>query len=117
MTSRDDGTTRRKVLECMTWAGTGLLWTVAGGVPRSLGLVGEATAHVSPGLTSLQISDSDMGVDKPANPSVKGTLEEAINRIKAMPQKPAFMLPTGDITHLSKPAEFDDADKIIAQAR
>ena len=46
MTSNNDshgeGTTRRKVLECMTWAGTGLLWTVSGGVPRSLGLVDQA---------------------------------------------------------------------------
>jgi len=117
MTSRDDGTTRRKVLECMTWAGTGLLWTVAGGVPRSLGLIGEANAQASPGFTFLQISDSHMGFDKPANPNVKGTLEQAISRIKAMPQKPAFMLHTGDITHLSKPGEFDDADKIISEAR
>jgi len=117
MTSRDDGTTRRKVLECMTWAGTGLLWTVAGGVPRSLGLIGEANAQASPGLTFLQISDSHMGFDKPANPNVKGTLEQAISGIKAMPQKPAFMLHTGDITHLSKPGEFDDADKIISEAR
>ena len=54
------------------------------------------------GLTFLQISDSHMGFDKPANPNAKGTLEEAIGRIKAIPQKPAFMIHTGDITHLSK---------------
>ena len=24
---RDDGVSRRKVLECMTWVGTGVLWT------------------------------------------------------------------------------------------
>ena len=81
MTSSDDGngegTTRRKVLECMTWAGTGLLWTVAGGVPRSLGLVDQAMAAEAPGLTFVQISDSHMGFDKPANPNAKGTLEEA----------------------------------------
>jgi 3',5'-cyclic AMP phosphodiesterase CpdA len=112
-----DGTTRRKVLECMTWAGTGLLWTVAGGVPRSLGLVDGAMAAEAPGLTFLQISDSHMGFDKPANPNAKGTLEEAIARINAIPQRPSFMIHTGDITHLSKPAEFDDADKIISQAK
>src|SRR6476661_4239827 len=108
-----DGTTRRKVLECMTWAGTGLLWTVSGGVPRSLGLLGEASAAEA-GFTFMQISDSHMGFDKPANPNTKGTLEEAIGHIKALPQKPSFMLHTGDITHLSKPPEFDDADKIIS---
>jgi hypothetical protein len=112
-----DGASRRKVLECMTWAGTGLLWTVAGGVPRSLGLVDGAMAAEAPGLTFLQISDSHMGFDKPANPNAKGTLEEAIARVKAIPQKPSFMIHTGDITHLSKPAEFDDAEKIISQAR
>src|SRR4029078_2852220 len=121
MTSNNDGfgngTTRRKVLECMTWAGTGLLWTVSGGIPRSDGLLGEANAAESQGLTFLQISDSHMGFDKPANPNAKGTLEEAIVRIKALPARPAFMLHTGDITHLSKVSEFDDADKIISRAR
>ena len=85
MTSNNDGfgngTTRRKVLECMTWAGTGLLWTVSGGVPRSLGLVDQAVAQEKQGLTFLQISDSHVGFDKPANPNAKGTLEEAIGRI------------------------------------
>jgi 3',5'-cyclic AMP phosphodiesterase CpdA len=100
----------------MTWAGTGLLWTVAGGVPRSLGLVDEAMAAEPKGLTFLQISDSHVGFDKPANPNAKGTLEEAIGRVKAMP-KPSFMIHTGDITHLSKAAEFDDADKIISEAK
>jgi 3',5'-cyclic AMP phosphodiesterase CpdA len=111
------GVSRRKVLECMTWAGTGVLWTIAGGVPHSLGIVGEAQAQAAAGLTFLQISDSHMGFDRPANPNVNGTLEEAINKIKALPVKPSFMIHTGDITHLSKVAEFDDADRIISQAR
>ena len=121
MTSSDDGhgegPNRRKVLECMTWAGTGLLWTVSGGVPRSLGLVDQAVAAEAPGLTFLQISDSHMGFDKPANPNVNGTLEEAMAKVKALPIKPAFMIHTGDITHLSKPKEFDDADRIIGTSR
>src|SRR5438128_11374833 len=96
---------RRGLLKCMSWAGTGLLWTVSGGVPRSLGLVDQAMAAEAPGLTFMQISDSHMGFDKPANPNAKGTLEEAIGRIKALPQRPSFMIHTGDITHLSKPAE------------
>jgi 3',5'-cyclic AMP phosphodiesterase CpdA len=121
MTAHDhdhgDGPSRRKVLECMTWAGTGVLWTISGGVPHSLGLVDEANAAEAKGLTFLQISDSHMGFDKPANPNAKGTLEEAIGRIKAIPKKPAFMIHTGDITHLSKASEFDDADQIISQAK
>src|SRR6202166_1592404 len=127
MTDHNDGVSRRKVLECMTWAGTGVLWTISGGVPHSLGLVDEAKASEAMaaeakstealGLTFLQISDSHMGFDKPANPNAKGTLEEAITRIKALPTKPSFMIHTGDITHLSKVSEFDDAEKIISQAK
>jgi 3',5'-cyclic AMP phosphodiesterase CpdA len=114
---RDDGVSRRKILECMTWAGTGVLWTVAGGVPRSVGIIGEAQAAPASGLTFLQISDSHVGFDKPANPNAIGTLEEAIKKIGTLPAKPAFVIHTGDVTHLSKPSEFDDADRIIAQAR
>jgi 3',5'-cyclic AMP phosphodiesterase CpdA len=110
----DGGLSRRKILECMTWAGTGVLWTMTAGVPRSMGIIGEAMAADPSGLTFLQISDSHVGFDKPANPNALGTLEEAINKIKALPVKPAFVIHTGDVTHLSKPSEFDDADRIIA---
>src|SRR5438046_5185067 len=112
-----EGVSRRKVLECMTWAGTGVLWTISGGVPRSLGLVNSALAAAPAGLSFLQISDSHVGFDKPANPNALGTLEEAIAKINAMPAKPSFMIHTGDITHLSKAAEFDNAERIISQAK
>src|SRR5207253_9355596 len=108
---RDDGVSRRKVLECMNWAGTGVLWTISGGVPRSLGIIDEAMAQDAGGLTFLQISDSHVGFDKPANPNALATLDEAINRVKALPVKPSFVIHTGDITHLSKPGEFDDANR------
>src|SRR6201995_187077 len=74
--NQGDGISRRKILECMTWAGTGVLWTISGGVPRSLGLVDAANAAEPAGLTFLQISDSHIGFDKPANPKAAGTLEE-----------------------------------------
>jgi len=114
--SENTGPSRRKVLECMTWAGTGVLWTIAGGVPRSLGIIDQALAAEAGKLSFLQISDSHVGFDKPANPNAIGTLEEAIGKIKTLPAKPAFMIHTGDITHLSKPAEFDNADRIISQS-
>jgi len=117
MSESDDGVSRRKVLECMTWVGTGVLWSVSGGVPRSLGIMGEAVAAEAQGLTFLQISDSHVGFDKPANPNALGTLEEAIAKVNALPKKPAFMIHTGDISHLSLESQFDDADRIIAQAR
>src|SRR5690242_4110796 len=114
-----DGVNRRTILECMTWAGTGVLWTVTGGVPRSLGIIDSAQAATAaaPGMTFLQISDSHVGFDKPANPNALGTLEEAVNKINAMPAKPSFMIHTGDITHLSKASEFDNADRIISQTK
>jgi len=111
------GVSRRKVLECMTWAGTGVLWTISGGVPHSLGIVDAAKAAEAGGMTFLQISDSHIGFDKPANPNALGTLEEAINKVNAIQKKPSFMIHTGDITHLSKAAEFDNAEKIISQAK
>src|ERR1700758_4738750 len=113
----DLGVSRRRVLECMTWVGTGVLWTISGGIPRSLGLVGSAMAAEPAGMTILQISATQVGFETPANPNALGTLEEGIAKIKTMPIKPAFMIHTGDISHLSKASEFDDAERIISQAK
>jgi len=115
---RDDrkkGLGRREVLECMVWAGTGVLWTISGGVPHSVGLIGEAAAAAPAGFTFMQMSDSHIGFDKKANPDALGTLREAIAKVKAMPMKPSFIIHTGDITHLSKPEEFDNADKVYEE--
>jgi len=112
------GIDRRGALECMIWAGTGLLWTVAGGVPRSSMLgISAANAQAASGFSFLQISDSHIGFKQPANPNPLATLEEAIAKAGALPQKPAFMIHTGDITHLSKPEEFDNADQAIGKAK
>jgi 3',5'-cyclic AMP phosphodiesterase CpdA len=110
------GLTRRHALECMIWAGTGVLWTVAGGVPVSRGFLGSAQAAEMTGFSFVQISDSHIGFDKAANPHADATLVEAIAKVKAMPGKPAFMIHTGDITHLSKPVQFDTADQVIGGA-
>jgi 3',5'-cyclic AMP phosphodiesterase CpdA len=99
----------------MLWAGTGVLWTVAGGVPASK-LIGSALAAPDAsdkGFSFIQISDSHVGFSKPANPDALGTLKESIDKIAAMPVKPGFLIHRGDITHLSKPKEFDDAQQII----
>src|ERR1700757_1159841 len=113
---KDSGLSRRRVLECMTWAGTGVLWTISGGVPRSLGIIDGALAAEPSKLTFLQISDSHVGFHAPANPNAIGTLGEAIGKIKALPAKPSFMIHTGDITHLSRPAEFDNANAAISES-
>jgi 3',5'-cyclic AMP phosphodiesterase CpdA len=113
---QDKGLGRREVLECMVWAGTGVLWTISGGVPHSIGLIGEAAAaEPTAGFTFLQMSDSHIGFDKAANPDALATLREAVAKVKAMPTKPGFIIHTGDITHLSKPAEFDNADKVFSE--
>eukprot|EP01037_Dinobryon_pediforme_P039697 gene39697-48447_t len=113
----DDGVDRRGFLDCMTWAGTGLLWSVAGGVPAALTMAkaAEAAPAETP-FTFVQISDSHLGFKKPANTDVVATLQQAIGRIKALPVKPAFMIHTGDISHLSHPDEFDAAEKLIGEA-
>ena len=112
----DGDINRRHALECMIWAGTGVLWTLSGGIPKSAGLVGEAAAAETTGFSFLQISDSHIGFSKPQNPNALGTLQEAIGKVKAIKQRPAFMIHTGDITHLSKANEFDDANQVISEA-
>ena len=115
---KKDGINRRHALECMVWAGTGVLWGMRGGVPVSLGLLGgaEAAKASTSGFTFMQISDSHVGFDKAANPHAIDTLKEAVSHIAMLPQKPTFMLHTGDITHLSKPEQFDNAVQLIGQA-
>ena len=108
-----DGIDRRGALECMLWAGTGVIWTVTGGVPRSMSIAQAAEATPPAGFTFLQLSDSHVGFSKPANPNALKTLEEAVAKVSAMPHPPSFYLHTGDISHLSRDSEFDDADKVI----
>jgi Icc protein len=110
-----DGLDRRNFLSCMAWVGTGLLWTVSGGVPSSSRLGAQEPKKGE--LFFMQISDSHMGFEKPANADVSATLRAAIGKINALPVQPAFLLHTGDITQLSKTSEFDTADQILREAR
>ncbi len=115
----NDGIDRRGFLKCMAWAGTGALCVIKGGVLNSYGLGRVAGMHDSElqgELSFVQISDSHMGFDKAANPDVVGTLKAAVNKINALPVAPAFILHTGDISHLSKPEEFDTVDQLLKGA-
>ena len=121
--SRDDGhdgIDRRGFLKCMAWAGAGVLYVMEGGVLKS-GTVGDpfefGKVSSSKDLLFVQISDSHMGFDKPANTDVAATLQAAIDKINALPTSPAFVLHTGDISHLSKPMEFDTVDQMLKQVR
>jgi Icc protein len=100
---------RRGFLQCMTWAGTGLLWSVTGGVLSSRTLGGGAAEAQTPSASFnfVQISDTHVGFKGEANKDVLGSFEAAIARIKALDPKPAFIIHTGDITHTQKPGAFD----------
>jgi 3',5'-cyclic-AMP phosphodiesterase len=119
-----DGIDRRNFLGCMAWAGTGLLWSMVGGVPASKLLAqtmkaGGAAAKLED-FSFVQISDSHIGFNKGANPDVTGTLSKAIDKINIVPagaKAPDFMIHTGDITQNSKPSEFDTAAQVIKGAK
>jgi 3',5'-cyclic AMP phosphodiesterase CpdA len=65
----------------------------------------------------VQISDTHIGFNKEANPDVNGTLAQTISLVNAMPEQPDLIIHTGDITHLSKPAEFDLAQQMLGRLR
>jgi 3',5'-cyclic AMP phosphodiesterase CpdA len=112
-----DGVDRRGFLKCMAWAGTGLVWSFAGGVPVSH-LFGQEPKSAKPSdFRFVQISDSHLGFSKPANTDVAATLQLALARIDALPTAPEFVLHTGDLTHTSSPEEFDALAQILGSKR
>jgi 3',5'-cyclic AMP phosphodiesterase CpdA len=115
-----DGIDRRGFLQCMAWAGTGLLWTISGGVlvSKTLAQVAKAgTPLPATDLSFLQISDSHIGFSKEANKDVTETFKIALDRINAMATPPSFLIHTGDISQLSKPEEFDAFDAVLKSCR
>jgi 3',5'-cyclic-AMP phosphodiesterase len=110
-----DGIDRRGFLECMAWAGTGVVWSIAGGVLSSQAF-GRNMKTAAGELHFVQISDTHMGFNKPANPDVTATLQATIDKINALQQPPEFIIHTGDISHMSKPAEFDTLDQVLKGA-
>jgi hypothetical protein len=105
---------RRDFLSCMAWTGTGLVWTLAGGVPRSRSLGPRTAEAAEDGSWSfVQISDTHIGFKGGANPDALGTFQAALARIKAMDPKPAFLIHTGDITHAQKPGAFDTVTEAL----
>jgi Icc protein len=114
----DADLSRRGFLECMTWVGTGLVWTVAGGVLSSRALAQPAGGARAPGEFSfVQISDTHIGFKGDANPDVLGTLQQGIARINALDSAPAFLLHTGDLSHTQKPGAFDTLAESLKGAK
>ena len=111
-----DGIDRRGFLKCMAWAGTGVLWTMSGGLLSSK-ILG-ATADTAAGdFSFVQISDSHIGFNKDANKDVIGTLQKAIAKINSLPKPPDFILHTGDLSHLSEAEEFDALEQNLKQIK
>jgi 3',5'-cyclic-AMP phosphodiesterase len=115
-----DGLDRRGFLKCMAWAGTGTLCVMQGGVLKSFALSGfnkQDAAAAKGELSFAQISDSHMGFNKPANTDVVSTLKAAVDKLNGLPSAPEFLLHTGDISHLSRPEEFDTVEQILKSAQ
>ncbi|MBV9541560.1 MAG: metallophosphoesterase [Alphaproteobacteria bacterium] len=102
---------RREALRCLAYGGAGTLFTLAGGVVLPVDLANAAAAVGTPFF--VQISDTHIGFNKDANPDVAGTLKQSIALVNALPRKPALVLHTGDVTHLTKPEEFDTAAELF----
>jgi 3',5'-cyclic AMP phosphodiesterase CpdA len=113
----DDGIDRRGMLKCMAWVGTGLIWGVSGGVATSRVFGQQRASVVKPTFSFVQISDSHLGFARAPNKDVAATLKQTVDRINALPQRPAFVLHTGDLTHLAKPEEFDAVAELLKEAK
>src|ERR1700693_3227040 len=100
----------------MAWTGTGVIWTVSSGILSSRAF-GQKMKAAKGELHFVQISDSHMGFSKPANPDVVGTLQATVDKINALPQQPDFIIHTGDLSHTSKPGEYDTLDQVLKGAK
>jgi len=112
-----DFPSRRGALQCLAYGGAGTLFTLSGGILLASDVAQAATKQMAADTGTplfVQISDSHIGFNKEANPDVAGTLKECIALVNAMPQKPALILHTGDITQLSKPEQFDMAAQLMS---
>ncbi len=108
---RASGPSRRTLLRCMMWGGAGVAWAVVGGVPRQLELGGAAQAATAGSFTFMQISDTHIGFKGAVNPDPGATMQAALAKIAAA--KPAMLLHTGDVSHLSKAEEFAAAAELM----
>ncbi|HTD72343.1 MAG TPA: metallophosphoesterase [Steroidobacteraceae bacterium] len=121
MSDNQSSLSRRNALKCMAFGGAGTLFALSGGVftPINLALAAgnkEAISKLGRPLF-VQISDTHIGFNKDANGDVNGTLNQTIDVVNGMADQPALIIHTGDITHLSKAAEFDTAQQLFSRLR
>jgi 3',5'-cyclic AMP phosphodiesterase CpdA len=120
MSKFDEVRSRRDALRCLAFGSAGTLFMLSGGVltPVEVAAAAQPDSQAAAGKPLfVQLSDTHIGFHKDANPDVNGTLLRAIDLVNAMPAQPAFIIHTGDITHLSKPAEFDTAAQLLGRLK
>jgi 3',5'-cyclic AMP phosphodiesterase CpdA len=112
---------RRNALKCLAYGGAGTLFALSGGVFTPIDLAMAAADKQAAGRLGkplfVQISDTHIGFNKDANPDVNATLTQTIDLVNGMAEQPALIIHTGDITHLSKAAEFDQAQEMFSRLR
>ena len=111
-----DSVDRRGFLKCMAWGGTGVVWSFSGGIASSQAF-GQEKGIAKRDLQFVQISDTHMGFNKPANPDPGATLEATIAKINGLGEEPEFIIHTGDLSHTSKAVEFDQLDQMLKGAK
>ena len=108
---------RRGFLKCASWVGAGTIWTVSGGLVAACGtaLTGQSGSPTDnpTGLYFVQISDSHIGFQGTANPDVLGSFTKAVAQVNALPNRPAFVIHTGDLTHTSTPQQFNTVKDVL----
>jgi len=110
----EGGMTRRQLIRHSAWFGAAVVLTVAGGEVISHVAGSAGASQVSrPTLRFVQISDSHIGFNGPANPNVADTFTHAIGQINSLGYTPDFVIHTGDLTHLATPAQFDQVKQMI----
>jgi hypothetical protein len=119
----EHGMTRRQLARHAGWFGSAVVLTVAGGEVISHiahdhdSAAAAAAAASSTALRFVQVSDSHIGFRGPANTDVTGSFTEAIDQINTLGYRPHFVMHTGDLTHLSTPAQFDQVRQMLTGLR
>ncbi|MGW2248803.1 metallophosphoesterase family protein [Kitasatospora sp. NPDC001660] len=112
----EHGMTRRQLMRHSAWFGGAVVLTVtAGEVISHIPGSASAAPASSADLRFVQISDSHIGFQGPANMDVTGTFGTAINQINSLGFRPDFVMHSGDLTHLSTPDQFDQVKQMLSQ--
>jgi hypothetical protein len=116
---RPGGMSRRQLLRHGAWFGGAVVLTVAGGevISHIGGTPATATSEDPNALRFVQISDSHIGFHGPANLDVAGSFARAITQVNSLDIPPDFVMHSGDLTHLSTAAQFDQVRQMLGGLR